>query len=125
MELRTFVTLSLYQIAWGINDAQEECDDSECEVSFMKKNASKTNETEMKDEYHNINFNVAVMADEQSDPAQGKLLVMGIAHLGMGTYEQLLLLVSRIEFTVPMSIIPTGKKEPTFLRSNRYFNLNH
>src|SRR3569832_786594 len=117
--------MSLYQIAWGINDAQEDCNESECEVSFMKDNAPKANAKKPIEEYHDINFNVAVMVDEQLDPPQSKLVVMGFPQLTKITYEQLLQFVSRIQFTVPMSIIPTGKKGRPFLRRDPYFNLNH
>lgn len=124
MELRKFVTVSLHQIVWGINDAQEEFADTDFEVKFMKNNPLKTSTSEQVDEYHDINFNVAVMVEEQLEPPQTKLLVMGFAHLGMG-YEQLLLLVSRIEFTVPVSFVPSMKKRYSTLKTHPWLNISH
>ncbi len=127
MELRKFVTESLYQIVWGINDAQEEFADSECEVKFMKNNPSK-NSVEKVEEYHDINFNVAVMADEQqSEPPYSRIIVMGLTHLGTGSYEQLLLLVSRLEFTVPVSFVPSTKKKNSKLKAQHHlhYHTNH
>lgn len=108
MELRQFISFSLLHIVWGINDAQEEFSDSALNVKFMKSDPVKAG---LNEQYHDINFNVAVTVDEKSEPPKSKLVVMGLTQLGMGSYEQLLLLVSRIEFKVPISFVPS-KNQP-------------
>ncbi len=125
MELRKFVSTSLYEIIWGINDAHEDFADSGCAVKFMKNKPSKTNSSDHEDQYHDINFNVAITVDEQSDPPGSQLIVMGLTQLSSGSYEQLLLIVSRIEFVVPISFTPPLKKKHSDLKKQYWLNYSH
>ncbi len=124
MELRKFISISLYEIIWGINDAHEDFVDSGCAVEFMKNKPAKTSASN-EDQYHDINFNVAVTVDEESEQPKSKLIVMGLTQLGTGSYEQLLLLVSRIEFTVPISFTPPLKKKYSDLKNQYWLNYSH
>jgi len=107
LELRKFIRVSLCEIIWGINDAYEDFANCDSPIQLMKKKPSSPE----KDEYHDINFNVAVTVDEQSQPPNSNLVVMGLTHIGTCSYAELSLLVSRIEFVVPISFTPPIKKK--------------
>lgn len=124
LELRKFIRVSLFEIIWGINDAHEDFADSGCAVKFMENKPTKTSAPN-EDHYHNINFNIAVTVDEESEPPSSKLIVVGLTQLGSGSYEQLLLLVSRIEFTIPISFTPPLKEKYSDLKNQYWLNYSH
>ncbi|MGD0665222.1 MAG: hypothetical protein ABSA17_05780 [Rhabdochlamydiaceae bacterium] len=119
MELRKFIRISLCEIIWGINDAYEDFADCDNPIQFMKKKPSFPE----KDEYHDINFNVAVTVDEQSEPPNSTLVVMGLTLIGTVSYEKLEKIVSRIEFVVPISFTPPIKKK--YLDMKNWLNFVH
>ena len=122
MELRKFISVSLFHIVWGINDAHEEFMNGVLHVKFMKSDPVKVGSN---DQYHDINFNVAVTVDELSEPSKSKLIVMGLTQLGMGSYEQLLLLVSRVEFKVPVCFVPSKKNDQSMRKFNDSLGFSH
>lgn len=124
LELRKFIRVSLFEIIWGINDAHEDFADSGCAIKFMQ-NKPEKNSVPNENQYHDINFNVAVTVDEESQPPSSKLIVMGLTQLGSGSYEQLLLLVSRIEFTIPISFTPPLKEKYSDLKNQYWLNYSH
>ncbi len=124
LELRKFIRVSLFEIIWGINDAHIDFADSGYAVKFMQ-NKPEKNSVSNEDQYHDINFNVAVTVDEESQPPSSKLIVMGLTQLGSGSYEQLLLLVSRIEFTIPISFTPPLKEKSSDLKNQYWLNYSH
>jgi hypothetical protein len=68
---------------------------------------------------------VAVTVDELSEPSKSKLIVMGLTQLGMGSYEQLLLLVSRVEFKVPVCFVPSMKNDQSMRKFNDSLGFSH
>ena len=116
MDLKNFITESLYQIVGGIHAAKEKIAAVESGIELIKTPKLLVEE---EDDHREIYFDVALtVIDEEPEPSQGKLLVMGLSHLALGSFEQMLSLVSRVKFSVPISFVhATREKYP-------YFDLN-
>jgi hypothetical protein len=113
MDLKNFITESLYQIVGGINAAQEKIAEFNCEVESNFQKPTPENDS------HEVYFDVALtVVDEQSEPSSAKLLVMGFPHFGNVTFDQLRELVSRVKFSVPLSFVQATKEKYP------YFDLN-
>jgi hypothetical protein len=107
LNIKDFISESLYQIAGGIDVAQKRIAEE-----FDSKIEPKPT-----DDYHNVYFDIALtVIEEEADPTCSRLLVMGLSHLGVGSFEQMLSLVSRVKFSVPLSYAQTAKdKYPSYL----------
>ncbi len=116
MDLKNFITESLYQIVGGIHAAKEKIAEVESDIELIK---TPKLPPEEEGEHHEIYFDVALtVIDEKSEPSQSKLLVMGLSHLSLGSFEQMLSLVSRVKFSVPISFVHATKEQYP------YFDLN-
>ncbi len=106
LDLKDFISESLYEIVWGINNAQERI------AEF-----GSTVESKLTNDYHDVFFDIALtVIEEGTEPPCSRLLVMGLSHLGAGSFEQMLSLVSRVKFSVPLSYINGVKdKYPSYL----------
>lgn len=111
MELKNFISESLSQIVVGIKDAQERIAEFDSKV-----------ESKLTGDYHDVYFDIALtVVEEETDPSCSRLLVMGLSHLGMGSFEQMLSLVSRVKFSVPLSYAQIAKdRYPTYLHFNTH-----
>ena len=104
MDLKHFITESLYQIVGGIHAAQEKIEEFDCEIQSKFINMT----SERDNEFHDVYFDIALTVVE-GEPPTSKLLVMGLSHFGSGSYEQLLSIVSRVKFSVPLSFPARNK----------------
>ncbi len=93
MDLKSFITESLYQIVEGIQAAQEKVGEFDCEIrsDFLSRES----------EFHDVHFDIALTVIEDGPPS--KLLVMGFSQFGSESYEKLLSIVSRVKFSIPLT----------------------
>lgn len=99
MDLKSFITESLYQIVEGIHVAQDRINEFDCEIrsDFLNKET----------EFHDVHFDIALTVIEEGPPSQ--LLVMGLSQFGNESYEKLLSLVSRVKFSIPLTFPARSK----------------
>lgn len=100
MDLKKFISESLVQIAGGISAAQEKM----AELNSGVETSS-----------HDVYFDVALTVVEDDG-----LLVMGLSHFGSASYEQMLSLVSRVKFSVPLSYVHSPKIKFPYLQFNSH-----
>ncbi len=98
MDLKNFITESLYQIVGGIKDAQKKIAASNYEKAsdFQLKMSEKSNR-------HNVYFDIAltVVGDQSEESSPATLRVMGLSNISTEG-EQPMPIVSRIRFSVSL-----------------------
>ena len=117
MNLRNFISESLYQIVEGVSEAQLRIaafyngDDSSGNASSIMVEKDK--------EERDVFFDVAVtVLEETSDTASHQLLVVGLTHLASCSNDNMVLPHSRVKFSVPLCYIQEAKEKSPHLHFN-------
>lgn len=106
MDLKNFVSESLYQIIAGIKDAQDKVAEVkvETEPKFNAPYVVPMPASDHDKKLYDVHFDVAVtVSDGISAQGGGGLSVLGLTIGGNGKSEQNSSSVSRIKFTIPVS----------------------
>lgn len=116
MDLKSFISESLYQIIAGIKAAQEKINElsGDEEISFNKAYIVPMPGFECENELHDVHFDIALTVS-RGEPTQpsARLLVLGLSSLsGKGPIDQISSIASRIQFSVPV-IYPAMSKQKT------------
>ena len=106
LDLKKFISESLYQIVGGINAAQERIAEYNAEV-----------ESKLSTDCRDVFFDVALTVVGEEEP---ELLVMGLSHFGSASFEQMLSLVSRVRFAVPLIYSSSKNVSPPYLHFNTH-----
>jgi hypothetical protein len=115
MDLKTFIAETLKQVIDGVRDAQAHAKDTGALINAAKKvttlSTGQVRETDDPERLQNVEFDVAVSAEEGKQRKGGLGIVVGpVAIGGHGQASTTTQSVSRVKFAVPLRL-PVQKRE--------------
>ena len=116
LDLKNFITESLYQIVAGVNAAQKKIAgfNGEGESNFQAMISQKAHKP-------NVYFDVALsVLENQSEPPGSTLLVMGLSNSNSKSYEQAISLVSRVKFSVSLNYAQASAEKSPYAFLNAH-----